>query len=58
MQENRDLNEMYKAYTGDRQGEGGNSEDKDGSSSSEDEEVKDFQDKAANQKYDIKKQIS
>ena len=49
---------MYKAYTGDRRAEGGNSEDKDGSSSSEDEEVKDFQDKAANQKYDIKKQIS
>ena len=49
---------MYKAYTGDRQAEGGNSEDKDGSSDSEDEEVKDFRDKAANQKYDIKKQIS
>lgn len=49
---------MYKAYTGDRRAEGGNSEDKDGDSSSEDEEVKDFQDKAANQKYDIKKQIS
>ena len=49
---------MYKAYTGDRRAEGANSEEKDDGSSSEDEEVKDFQDRAANQKYDIKKQIS
>ena len=56
-QENRDLNEMYKAYTGDRQPEAGNPEEND-DSDEEDEEVKDFQDKTTNQKYDIKKQIS
>ena len=53
VQENRDLNKMYKAYTGDKTGGGGDGTDEE--EDIEDEEAKDFHDRTVNQKYDIKK---